>query len=144
MALIIGVPISWGIGGFCSTEDPGLGKIEAGGLGSFFFCFSSFLVRVVGDELETGSDSLRGGAQGAGCRLQPSLLIFLRCRCPEAPEGSPGDADPIRTNVLSFCKEARWRRLSYYRRHMINRLITQQHQYKRQNNEGYHWASILI
>uniref|UniRef100_A0A0E9TXW7 Uncharacterized protein n=1 Tax=Anguilla anguilla TaxID=7936 RepID=A0A0E9TXW7_ANGAN len=27
---------------------------------------------------------------------------------------------------------------------MINRLITQEHQYKRQNNEGYHRTSILI
>ena len=35
-------------------------------------------------------------------------------------------------------------RLSYYVRHMINRAITQQHQYKRQNNEGYHRTSILI
>lgn len=37
MALIIGVPISWGIGGFCGTEDPEPRKIEAGGLGFFFF-----------------------------------------------------------------------------------------------------------
>lgn len=35
-------------------------------------------------------------------------------------------------------------RLSYYVRHMINRAITLQHQYKRQNNEGYHRTSILI
>lgn len=35
MVLIIGIPISWGIGGFCGTKDPGPRKIEEGGLG---FC----------------------------------------------------------------------------------------------------------
>lgn len=141
MVLIIGIPISWGIGGFCGNEDPGPRKIEAGGLG-----FSGGWGEMEDGwrfTLGWGGCGQRRG-RGAGCRLQPSLLIFLRCRCPEAPEGSPGDPDPIRTNVHGFCKESRWRRLSYYRRHMINRLITQQHQYKRQNNEGYHWASILI
>ena len=33
MVLIIGIPISWGIGGFCGTEDPGPRKTEEGGLG---------------------------------------------------------------------------------------------------------------
>lgn len=116
MVLIIGIPISWGIGGFGGTEDPAPRTIEAGGwdlAGEAVALGRAGRLRAASAEV--------AGRPGAGCERQPSSLIFLRCRCPEAPQGSPGDPDPIRTNVHCFCKEARWRRLSDYRRHMINR-----------------------
>lgn len=124
----------WGIGGVCAAR--ALSKLRRLQYRErillfffflFFFCLIFFFF-----------GGARGGGGRAAFQLQPSLLIFLWCRCPEAPKGSPRSPNPIRTNVFCFCKEERLLRLSYYRRHMINRLITQQHQYKRQNNEGYH------
>lgn len=120
----------WGIGGVCATRAHSkLRRLRD--IYKYIYLHIFFIILL-----------FFGGARDGGGRgafsLQPSLLIFLWCRCPEAPKGSPRSPNPIRTNVFCFCKEERLLRLSYYRRHMINRLITQQHQYKRQNNEGYH------
>lgn len=63
------------------------------------------------------------------------------------PEGPAVLLEQMTRGPDAFVEKARGRRgarLSYYVRHMINRAITQQHQYKRQNNEGYHRTSILI
>lgn len=85
-----------------------------------------------------------GEGAGGWLQAQPSLLIFLRCRCMKPPKGSPGTRTLLEQMCTAFVKRRVGGAWCYYRRHMINRLITQQHQYKRQNNEGYHWASILI
>lgn len=73
--------------------------------------------------------------------LPLSLSVSLR------PEGPAVLLEQMTRGPGAFVEKARGRRgarLSYYVRHMINRAITQQHQYKRQNNEGYHRTSILI
>lgn len=64
MVLIIGIPISWGIGGFCGTKDPGPRKIEEGGLGFCGVGGAGGRRRIRGSSLRGGAAAGRGGGWG--------------------------------------------------------------------------------